>query len=141
MISVCRDCCTIWDNEHAEELFDSEICFKCSSSRVISNNELMDLAIAHIDCDAFYASVEKRDDPKLLGRPVIVGGGQRGVVAACCYVARISGVKSAMPIFEALKRCPSAVIIRPDIKKYRTPSNRRSKPIPKRNSLNISYLN
>jgi len=79
---------------------------------------LLDLSIAHIDCDAFYASVEKRDDPSLADRPVIIGGGRRGVVAACCYVARLYGVRSAMPMFKALKACPDAVVIRPDMEKY-----------------------
>ncbi len=76
-------------------------------------------AIAHIDCDAFYATVEKRDRPELADQPVIVGGGQRGVVLACCYVARIYGVRSAMPMFKALAACPHAVVIRPDMAKYR----------------------
>ncbi len=76
------------------------------------------LSIAHVDCDAFYASVEKRDRPELASRPVIVGGGKRGVVTAACYVARMYGVKSAMPMFKALKACPDAVVIRPDFEKY-----------------------
>jgi DNA polymerase-4 len=76
------------------------------------------LHIAHIDCDAFYASVEKRDRPELAARPVIVGGGTRGVVTAACYVARIYGVRSAMPMFKALKACPDAVVIKPDFAKY-----------------------
>jgi DNA polymerase-4 len=83
-----------------------------------SHPELHDLSIAHIDCDAFYASVEKRDNPELANRPVIVGGGRRGVVAAACYVARVYGVRSAMPMFKALQACPDAVVIRPDITKY-----------------------
>ncbi len=80
--------------------------------------ELFALHIAHVDCDAFYASVEKRDRPELAARPVIVGGGVRGVVTAACYVARIYGVRSAMPMFKALKACPDAVVIRPDFSKY-----------------------
>ena len=76
------------------------------------------MTIAHVDCDAFYASVEKRDRPELASRPVIVGGGTRGVVSAACYVARMYGVKSAMPMFKALKACPDAVVIRPDFEKY-----------------------
>src|SRR5204863_257878 len=85
----------------------------------IRHAELADLAIAHIDCDAFYATVEKRDRPELAEQPVIVGGGQRGVVLACCYVARLYGVRSAMPMFKALAACPDAVVIRPDMAKYR----------------------
>lgn len=80
--------------------------------------ELFTLAIAHVDCDAFFASVEKRDRPELAGRPVLVGGGTRGVVTAACYVARLSGVRSAWPMFKALKACPDAVVIRPDFAKY-----------------------
>lgn len=66
-----------------------------------------------MDCDAFYASVEKRDNPELADKPVIIGGGKRGVVSTACYVARIRGVRSAMPMFQATKLCPDAVIIRP----------------------------
>jgi DNA polymerase-4 len=76
------------------------------------------LAVAHVDCDAFYATIEKRDNPALAAEPVIVGGGRRGVVAAACYVARTYGVKSAMPMFEALRRCPHARVVRPDMEKY-----------------------
>ncbi len=80
--------------------------------------ELHTLGVAHVDCDAFFASVEKRDRPELAGRPVLVGGGVRGVVTAACYVARLSGVRSAWPMFKALKACPDAVVIRPDFAKY-----------------------
>ncbi len=80
--------------------------------------ELFSLGIAHVDCDAFFASVEKRDRPELAARPVVVGGGVRGVVTAACYVARIHGVRSAMPMWQALKACPDAVVIRPDFAKY-----------------------
>jgi DNA polymerase-4 len=80
---------------------------------MLAHPELFELSIAHVDCDAFYASVEKRDDPTLAARPVIVGGGTRGVVSTCCYIARIAGVRSAMPMFQALKLCPDAVVIRP----------------------------
>jgi DNA polymerase IV len=93
-------------------------CPRCGSGRLIHHRSLLRLTIAHIDCDAFYASVEKRDRPELQSRPVIVGGGTRGVVTAACYVARIYGVKSAMPMFKALKACPDAVVIKPDFAKY-----------------------
>jgi len=85
---------------------------------LLRHPELADLSIAHVDCDAFYASVEKRDNPKLAGRPVIVGGRERGVVAAACYMARIHGVRSAMPIVTARRLCPDAEIIKPDMQKY-----------------------
>ena len=84
----------------------------------MQHRSLIALTIAHIDCDAFYASVEKRDRPELASRPVIVGGGTRGVVTAACYIARIYGVRSAMPMFKALKACPDAVVIKPDFAKY-----------------------
>ena len=71
-----------------------------------------------MDCDAFYASVEKRDDPALRDQPVIVGGGTRGVVSTCCYLARIHGVRSAMPMFQALKLCPNAVVVKPRMQVY-----------------------
>ncbi|SFD83287.1 DNA polymerase-4 [Sulfitobacter brevis] len=71
-----------------------------------------------MDCDAFYASVEKRDNPELAGKPVIIGGGRRGVVSTACYVARIRGVRSAMPMFQALKLCPEAVVIKPRMDAY-----------------------
>ena len=109
MPAFCRDCLTEVDGSR---------CAACSSARIVSHPELFDLTIAHIDCDAFYASVEKRDRPELAARPVIVGGGVRGVVTAACYVARIYGVRSAMPMFKALKACPDAVVIRPDFAKY-----------------------
>ena len=80
--------------------------------------ELDQLAIAHIDCDAFYAAVEKRDNPALADKPVIIGGGKRGVVSTACYIARIHGVRSAMPMFKALEACPEAVVIQPDMEKY-----------------------
>jgi DNA polymerase-4 len=86
------------------------------------HEHLADLSIAHMDCDAFYASVEKRDRPELRDVPVIVGGGHRGVVTTCCYIARMSGVRSAMPMFKALKLCPKATVIFPDFAKYKTAS-------------------
>ncbi len=93
-------------------------CGTCRSPRLLCHPELHALTIAHVDCDAFYAAVEKRDAPELRDRPVIVGGGTRGVVAACCYIARMYGVRSAMPMFKARKLCPEAVVIPPDMKKY-----------------------
>ena len=85
---------------------------------MVQHEEWQSLTIAHIDCDAFYAAVEKRDDPSLRDKPVIVGGGKRGVVSTCCYIARIHGVRSAMPMFKALSLCPDAVVIRPGMAKY-----------------------
>ncbi|SEV87414.1 DNA polymerase-4 [Aliiroseovarius sediminilitoris] len=105
MPALCRDCLTQFD--------DGRRCPSCRSPRVLSHPELFDLTIAHMDCDAFYASVEKRDNPELADKPVIIGGGKRGVVSTACYVARIRGVRSAMPMFQALKLCPDAVVIKP----------------------------
>ena len=93
-------------------------CPSCRSPRLLRHDELASLAIAHIDCDAFYAAIEKRDDPSLRDRPVIVGGARRGVVSTACYIARTYGVHSAMPMFKALKACPDAVVIKPDMAKY-----------------------
>ena len=116
MKALCRDCL---HGFAADGLAASGgRCPACGSPRLIAHAELDDLAIAHIDCDAFYASVEKRDDPSLKDRPVIVGGGRRGVVSACCYIARLYGVRSAMPMFKALAACPNAAVISPDMAKY-----------------------
>lgn len=94
------------------------VCPSCGSKRLLRHDELNTLSIAHIDCDAFYAAVEKRDNPDLEDKPVIIGGGRRGVVSTACYVARMYGVHSAMPMFKALAACPDAVVIRPDMSKY-----------------------
>jgi len=110
MPALCRDCLTPFDGGNR--------CPGCRSPRVLQHPELWDLSIAHMDCDAFYASVEKRDDPSLRDRAVIVGGGTRGVVSTCCYIARIKGVRSAMPMFQALKLCPEAVVIKPRMAVY-----------------------
>lgn len=93
-------------------------CHQCGSPRVISHDELFALSIAHVDCDAFYATVEKRDRPELADKPLIIGGGTRGVVSTCCYIARQSGVRSAMPSVTAKRLCPDAVFIKPDMAKY-----------------------
>lgn len=93
-------------------------CRACGSPRLLYHDELYQLTLAHIDCDAFYASVEKRDNPELADKPVIIGGGKRGVVSTACYIARIHGVRSAMPMFKALEACPQAVVIKPDMEKY-----------------------
>ncbi len=113
--ALCRDCGA---RMPAQSRAGRPRCSACGSPRVVSHPELDRLSIAHIDCDAFYASVEKRDNPELLDKPVIVGGGTRGVVSTCCYIARIHGVRSAMPMFKAREACPDAVIIKPDMAKY-----------------------
>lgn len=110
MPALCRDCLTEFD--------EGSHCPSCGSRRVVVHDELWDLSIAHMDCDAFYATVEKRDDPSLAAKPVIIGGGRRGVVSTACYVARIRGVRSAMPMFQALKLCPDAVVIKPRMQAY-----------------------
>lgn len=110
MPSLCRDCLTTFDT--------GARCPACRRPRVLSHPELFDLSIAHMDCDAFYASVEKRDNPDLADKPVIVGGGRRGVVSTCCYIARIKGVRSAMPMFQALKLCPEAVVVKGRMEVY-----------------------
>ncbi|HZT25618.1 MAG TPA: DNA polymerase IV [Pseudolabrys sp.] len=110
-MSFCRDCL-------ADLAPAAARCGTCGSPRLAHHTEINCLSIAHVDCDAFYATIEKRDDPSLVDKPVIIGGGKRGVVAAACYVARTYGIHSAMPMFEALRRCPHAVVIRPNMAKY-----------------------
>lgn len=107
----CRDCLAL-------QRTGGMRCSACGSPRLARHPELYSLRIAHIDCDAFYAAVEKRDNPELKDKPVIIGGGKRGVVSTACYIARINGVRSAMPMFKALEACPEAVVIKPDMEKY-----------------------
>ncbi|HEY7084361.1 MAG TPA: DNA polymerase IV [Hyphomicrobiaceae bacterium] len=110
---LCRDCCQVFDGP-------AEICDRCGGRRLLAHAEIASLGIAHIDCDAFYAAVEKRDRPDLEGAPLIVGhSGGRGVVVTACYVARTFGVRSAMPMFQALELCPRGHVIQPDMAKYK----------------------
>jgi len=107
----CRDC--------LKDVSDTATrCRSCGSPRLIRHKDLDTLTLAHIDCDAFYATIEKRDDPSLADKPLIIGGGKRGVVSTCCYIARTYGVRSAMPMFQALSRCPHAVVVKPNMAKY-----------------------
>src|SRR5687767_14332194 len=104
--------------------------------------------IVHLDMDAFYASVEQRDDPALRGRPVAVGGSpeSRGVVAAASYEARAFGVRSAMPMARAIRLCPDLAIVRPNFAKYRDVSEqvmsllRACTPLVEPLSLDEAYL-
>lgn len=107
----CRDCLAVLPGA-------ARRCPHCGSPRLLAHPERDRLGIAHIDCDAFYASVEKRDDPSLRDKPLIIGGGKRGVVSTACYIARTFGVKSAMPMFKALKLCPHATVVKPNMAKY-----------------------
>lgn len=116
MAHLCRDCLWMGETIGAD-------CPRCHSRRMAAHSELQMLSIAHVDCDAFYASVEKRDDPSLLDKPLLIGGTSgRGVVTTACYVARKFGPRSAMPMFKALKLCPDAVVIPPDMAKYQAVS-------------------
>jgi DNA polymerase IV len=107
----CRDCLVDLDAKVSR-------CGACGSPRLVRHRSLAALTLAHIDCDAFYATVEKRDNPAIADQPVIIGGGKRGVVSAACYIARTYGVRSAMPMFKALELCPAAIVIPPDMAKY-----------------------
>jgi DNA polymerase IV len=109
--AFCRDCL-------ASQAAEAGRCTACGSPRLVRHEELARLAIGHVDCDAFYAAIEKRDNPALRDKPVIIGGGRSGVVSTACYIARINGVRSAMPMFKALAACPEAVIIKPNMEKY-----------------------
>ena len=139
MWSLCRDCDTV-----VEAALTS--CSTCGSERLFLHEELDCLSIAHIDCDAFFAAIEKRDNPDLRDKPVIVGGGKRGVVATCCYIARLNGVRSAMPMFKALKACPDAIVVKPSRGAYSTASRQiRSKlealtPLVQMISIDEGYL-
>ena len=106
----CRDCLT--------EAGSGSRCTSCGSPRLLRHPEIAELSVAHVDCDAFYATIEKRDDPSLADKPLIIGGGTRGVVSTACYIARTYGVHSAMPMFQARQLCPQAVIIKPNMAKY-----------------------
>ena len=111
--ALCRDCCEVVDAP-------DEACARCSGSRLVDHAEIEQLGIAHIDCDAFYASVEKRDRPELKDEPVVIGHtGGRGVVLTACYIARQFGARSAMPMFQALELCPQATVVNPDMAKYK----------------------
>jgi DNA polymerase-4 len=108
--AFCRDCLS--------DASPQGQCSNCGGARILAHPELETLSIAHLDCDAFYAAIEKRDDPSLAELPVIVGGGTRGVVSTACYIARRYGVRSAMPMFQARKLCPNAVVIKPRMSLY-----------------------
>ena len=111
--AFCRDCLAQQPGEAT-----ARRCARCGSPRLLDHPERDALSIAHIDCDAFYAAVEKRDDPSLRDKPLIIGGGKRGVVSTCCYIARTYGVRSAMPMFKALALCPDAVVRKPNMAHY-----------------------
>ncbi len=111
LVTLCRDCLST-------SAARTSRCPHCASPRIVNHAELASLSIAHIDCDAFYAAVEKRDNPELRDTALIIGGGKRGVVSTCCYIARTFGVRSAMPMFKALALCPHATVIPPDMTKY-----------------------
>ncbi len=139
-VVLCRDCLDIARSADTR-------CPACGSSRLVRHAELDRLEIAHIDCDAFYASVEKRDDPSLKDKPLIVGhAGGRGVVTTACYIARQFGPRSAMPMFKALEMCPHAVVVAPNMAKYKAVSQeiraifRAATPIIQPVSLDEAYL-
>jgi DNA polymerase-4 len=110
--TLCRDCTELITPAAGR-------CPQCHGTRLFAHEEIQALSIAHIDCDAFYASVEKRDRPELKDQPLIVGHGARGVVTTACYLARRFGVRSAMPMFMARELCPQAVVLAPEMAKYK----------------------
>ncbi|HBS23201.1 MULTISPECIES: DNA polymerase IV [Thalassospira] len=123
LYALCPDCHHKWRFHADRPLAKSgegayAPCPVCGGKRGIAHAELPELFIGHLDCDAFYASIEKRDRPELMDQPVIIGGGHRGVVSTCCYVARKFGVRSAMPAFKARELCPDGVFLKPDMAKY-----------------------
>ena len=137
---LCRDCGRLDDGGVGTT------CRACGSARLIAHPELPSLGIAHVDCDAYYASVEKRDHPELIDKPLIVGGSIRGVVTTACYIARQYGVRSAMPTSRALQLCPHAVVMKPDMEKYQRESRRirelmlATTPIVEAVSIDEAYL-
>ena len=137
--SICKECFQIF--------LDQIRCPSCRSPRIVSHKELFSLNIAHVDCDAFYASIEKSHNPEFANKPVIVGSGKRGIVTTCCYIARINGIKSAMPLYVAKKLCPNAIIIAPRMKLYKEVSNLiyskmiKLTPILETVALDEAYLN
>lgn len=142
MATLCRDCFAVTDR-----LADSEArCSHCGSPRLVSHPDLFTLRVAHLDCDAFYASIEKRDAPELRLLPLIIGGGRRGVVAAACYMARQYGIHSAMPMFKARAACPHATVVRPNMAKYQAVGAavralmRRAAPIVEPLSIDEAFL-
>ena len=137
---LCRECCELFEPGPSR-------CPGCGSARLVIHAEIEALTIAHIDCDAFYASVEKRERPDLIDEPLIVGhAGGRGVVTTACYIARTFGVRSAMPMFRALEQCPGAVVLPPDMAKYKRVSEairgifRDATPVIEPVSLDEAYL-
>lgn len=116
--SLCRTCLHAWETPETDP--PPQRCPDCGQRRVVSHPELRQLAIAHVDCDSFYAAIEKRDRPDLVDRPLLIGGtGPRSVVATACYIARKSGCRSAMPMYKARELCPEAVVLPPDHAKYK----------------------
>jgi len=139
LAALCRDCLHTGDKAFLA-------CPQCGSARVVFHEELSRLSTAHIDCDAFFAAVEKRDDPSLRDKPLLIGGGKRGVVSTACYIARQYGPRSAMPMYKALKMCPNAVVMKPNMEKYRIAGHQvrdifeRATPVVEPVSLDEAYL-